>query len=118
MQNTPAGCGSHLPSILRTFKNDPKSRSVNNFLECSDLDPNSGKDLFYQPELRLGKDLVDRIVELAKNCDNDKLKVKFLLEVVNDDQFWPACSAPAKKLLQQYRGVDSAVDDDEAEQVV
>jgi hypothetical protein len=52
-QNTPTGCGSHLPSILRPFKNDPKSRSVNNFLECTDLDPNSRKDLFYQPELRL-----------------------------------------------------------------
>jgi hypothetical protein len=53
MQNTPAGCGSNLPLLLRTFKNDSKSRSVNNFLECSDLDPNSRKDVFYQPELRL-----------------------------------------------------------------
>jgi hypothetical protein len=37
MQNTSTGCGSHLQTILRTFKNDPKSRSVHNFRECSDL---------------------------------------------------------------------------------
>ena len=36
----------------------PKSRSVHNSLECSDLDPNSRKDLFYQPELRLGQHLL------------------------------------------------------------
>jgi hypothetical protein len=39
MQNTPAGCGSHLPTILRTFKNQPKSRSVNILSKCSDLRP-------------------------------------------------------------------------------
>jgi hypothetical protein len=60
MQNTPAGCGSHLPTILRTFENEPKSRSVNNFLECSDLDPNSRTKIFYQPERRLGKAIADR----------------------------------------------------------
>jgi hypothetical protein len=48
MQNTPTGCGSHLPSILRTFKNQSKSRSVNMFFKCSDFDPNSRKDVFYQ----------------------------------------------------------------------
>ena len=60
MENTPTGCGSDLPTILRILKNDRKSRSVNNFLECSDLDPNSRKDLFYQPELRLGMQLASR----------------------------------------------------------
>jgi hypothetical protein len=45
MENTPTGCGNDLPTSLRIL--------VNNFLECSDLDPNSRKDLFYQPELRL-----------------------------------------------------------------
>ena len=58
MENTPTGCGSHLYTILRTFKNDRKSRSVNNSLEWSDLDPNSTKDFFDQPELRLGMDVV------------------------------------------------------------
>ena len=53
MENTPTGCGSDLPTILRILKNDRKSRSVNNFLECSDLDPNSVKDFVYQPKLRL-----------------------------------------------------------------
>ena len=53
MENTPTGCGCHLPTNLRILKNDRKSRSVNNSLECSDLDPNSVKDLFYQPKLRL-----------------------------------------------------------------
>jgi hypothetical protein len=40
MQNTPPGCGSHLPSIRRAFKNHPKSRSVNICFQCSDFDPN------------------------------------------------------------------------------
>ena len=52
MENTPAGCGSDLPTILRILKNDRKSRSVNNFLQPLDLDPNRIKDLFYQPKLR------------------------------------------------------------------
>jgi hypothetical protein len=34
MQNTPTGCGSHLPTIQRTFKNSPKSRSVNICSKC------------------------------------------------------------------------------------
>ena len=29
MENTPTGCGSDLPTILGFFKNDLKSRSVN-----------------------------------------------------------------------------------------
>ena len=53
MQNTPTGCGSDLPTTLRTFKSHSKSRSVNIFFKCSDLDPNRRKDGFYQPELRL-----------------------------------------------------------------
>jgi hypothetical protein len=31
MGNTHAGCGRDLPTILRISRNDPKSRSVNNF---------------------------------------------------------------------------------------
>jgi hypothetical protein len=34
MENTPTGCGSDLPTNLRIIKNDRKSRSVNNSLEC------------------------------------------------------------------------------------
>ena len=40
MENTPTGCGSDLPTILRISKNDRKSRSANNFLQPLDLDPN------------------------------------------------------------------------------
>jgi hypothetical protein len=53
MENTPAGCGSDLPTNLRILKNDRKSRSVNNFLQPLDLDPNNVKYYFYQPKLRL-----------------------------------------------------------------
>ena len=52
MENTPTGCGSDLPTILIILKNDRKSRSVNNFLQPLDLDPNRIKDFFYQPKLR------------------------------------------------------------------
>ena len=52
MENTPTGCGSDLPTILRIFKNDRKSRSVNNFLQPLDLDPNRINDFVYQPKLR------------------------------------------------------------------
>jgi hypothetical protein len=59
VQHTPTGCDGHLRTILRTFTNDPKSRSVNNSVKCSDLDPNSRKDLFYPPERRLEDDMED-----------------------------------------------------------
>jgi hypothetical protein len=39
-QNTSTGCGSDLPAIMHILKNDRKSRSVNNFLQPLDLDPN------------------------------------------------------------------------------
>ena len=38
MENTPTGCGSDLPTILRILKNDPKSRSVNNFSQRSNFE--------------------------------------------------------------------------------
>jgi hypothetical protein len=44
MENTPTGCGSDLPTILRILKNDSKSRSVNIFLQPLDLDPDRIKD--------------------------------------------------------------------------
>ena len=50
MGNTPIGCGSDLPSVLGLFKNDPKSRSVNNSFQRLDLDPNSIKYVSYQPK--------------------------------------------------------------------
>jgi hypothetical protein len=46
MQNTPMGCGSHLSTILGTFTNDPKSRSENNSLKCSDLGPEESDKCF------------------------------------------------------------------------
>jgi hypothetical protein len=52
MENTPTGCGSDLPTILRILKNDRKSRSVDNFLQPLDLDPNRIKYFVYQPKLR------------------------------------------------------------------
>jgi hypothetical protein len=45
MQNTPTAYGSDLFTILRTLKNQSKSRSVNNSLECSDLGPEGSKRL-------------------------------------------------------------------------
>ena len=41
MENTPAGCGSDLHTILGIFKNKPKSRSVSIFVQRLDFDPNS-----------------------------------------------------------------------------
>ena len=53
MENTPVGCGSDLLTILCTFKNDAKSRSVSNSLQRLDLDLNSIKYFVYQPKLRM-----------------------------------------------------------------
>ena len=36
-----------------TFKNCPKWRRVNNLLKCSDLEPKSRTNVFYQPERRV-----------------------------------------------------------------
>ena len=41
MENTPTGRADDLPTILRIFKNDPKSKSVNNSLRQLDFHPNS-----------------------------------------------------------------------------
>ena len=41
MGNTPTGCGSDLLTVLRTFTNDPKSKSVTNLFQRLGLDPNS-----------------------------------------------------------------------------
>ena len=46
MENTPTGRADDLPTILGIFKNDPKSRSVNNSLQQLDFDPNSVQDFF------------------------------------------------------------------------
>ena len=48
MQSTPMGCGSHLPTILRTFKNQPKSRSENTCLKCSDLGTHRVENTFFR----------------------------------------------------------------------
>ena len=37
MENTAAGCADDLPTILEIFKNEPKSRSVNNYLQQLNL---------------------------------------------------------------------------------
>ena len=50
MQNTSSGRADDLPTVLRTFKNDPKLRSVNHFLERLDFGPNCIKDVFCQPK--------------------------------------------------------------------
>jgi hypothetical protein len=41
MEAPATDCGSDLPTILAIFKNDPKSRSVNNLFQRLDLDPSS-----------------------------------------------------------------------------
>ena len=46
MENTPTGCGSDLPTILRILKNDRKSKSVHIFVRPLDLNPNRIKKLF------------------------------------------------------------------------
>jgi hypothetical protein len=43
MENTPTVCADDLPSVLGIFKNDPKSKSVNNVLQRLDLDPDKYK---------------------------------------------------------------------------
>ena len=48
MENIPVGRGSDSPIIRGIFKNDTKSRSVNNALQQLGVDPNSTKDFFYQ----------------------------------------------------------------------
>ena len=45
MENTPLVCADELPSILGMVNKYPKSRSVNNFLQRLDFDPNSMKDV-------------------------------------------------------------------------
>ena len=51
MDNTPLGCGSHLPKLLKKI-HDTKSRCVDNCFQRLELDPNSIKELVYQPKLR------------------------------------------------------------------
>ena len=46
MENTPTDCGSDLPTVLKILKNERRSRSVNNFLQPLDLDPNRIKDFY------------------------------------------------------------------------
>ena len=52
MENTPTVCANDLPTFLRNFKNDPKSRSVNNVLQRLDFEPGSIHFFVYQPKLR------------------------------------------------------------------
>jgi hypothetical protein len=52
MENTPTGCGSDLPTILKILKKCRKSRSVKRNIQPLDLDPNRIKDFVYQPKLR------------------------------------------------------------------
>ena len=52
MENTPTGCGDDLLTILGIFKNDPKSRSVNIFVQLLDFLPNSLEKIICQPKLR------------------------------------------------------------------
>ena len=61
-------------TILRTFKNHSKSRSVHICFKCSDLDPNSRTYLFYQPELRLENVeiyILHRIICPDELCNKD-----------------------------------------------
>ena len=51
MESTPTGCADDLSTILGLFKNDPKWRSVNNYLQRLDLCLNSRQGFFYQPQL-------------------------------------------------------------------
>ena len=52
MENTPTGHADDLPTILGFFKNDPKSISVNIFVQRLAFAPNSIKDFIYKPKLR------------------------------------------------------------------
>ena len=46
MENTPTGCADELPAILGTFKNDLKSRSVNNCVQWLDFYASNIKNVF------------------------------------------------------------------------
>ena len=59
MENTPMVCADDLTSIRGIFKNDPKSRSVNNSLQRLDLDSSSVICFCCQPKLR-SVDLVSK----------------------------------------------------------
>ena len=52
MENTPTGHADDLPTMLGIFKNAPKSRSVNLFVQQLDFDPNLIKIVIDQPKLR------------------------------------------------------------------
>ena len=54
MEHAPTWCGDDLLAILLVFKNDPTSRSVNHSFQRPDLDPNSTKEMCYQPKLHPG----------------------------------------------------------------
>ena len=67
---------------------------------------------------------IENLEKLAVECNTDKLKRSFVLKLTKNPVFWKACSEPAKTWLRQYHeddgsgDTDSAVDDDEEEQVV
>ena len=46
MEDIPMECTDDLSIILGNYKHDPKSRSVNSFLQQLDFDPNSAKYIF------------------------------------------------------------------------
>ena len=48
MEDTPTGRGIDLFTVLGNFQNGPQSRSVNNFCQPLDLDPNSRTYVFLQ----------------------------------------------------------------------
>ena len=53
MENMSTKCGRDLRAIMKALNNDPKSRRVIKLFKCSDLDTNSRKNNFFQPELRV-----------------------------------------------------------------
>jgi hypothetical protein len=53
MQNTPTGCGSHLPTTLKTFKIH-QNREVRTFVEMFGFGTHRVENIFvYNPERRL-----------------------------------------------------------------
>jgi hypothetical protein len=84
MENTPTGCGSHLPTNLRILKNDRKSISVNDFLECSDLDLNSVKE-FLLPAKAPPRQFVVEVDMLSKSrcCRKPKTNPTFNINILD-----------------------------------
>lgn len=77
--NTPTVCADDLFTILGIFKRDPKSRSVNKFLQQLDFDPNNIKHFFNQPKPRPGQMFMNQMIMNQKGRADDTAGVNLTM---------------------------------------